>query len=154
MTTMKTMKTILLPLATTLLFATTSAAQARTADQCRQNITDTTRQVLEERGRPVVVTSGHRDDSAAHRRGAIDIRSNDVDSPTRHADARAISERLPNHNVIVEERDGNRQTNTTYRNGVRGATREGPARASATHTHIQPDARDCQPAGRGARRAD
>lgn len=119
------------------------------AAQRRAHIERTTNQVLTERGRTMVVTSRHRDNSQAHQRGAIDIRSNDISRQARHDEARAISERLRNHNVVVEEVRGNRQTNTTYRNGVQGAERNLPRHATGTHTHIQPDRPRCTPT-RGA----
>lgn len=139
----------LLPIVVLVLFplATYAATQQR-AQQCRTHIENTTRQVLQDCGRTMVVTSRHRDDSAAHQRGAIDIRSINIPQPTRHAEAQEISRRLPNHNVIVEERRGNAQTNTTYRNGQQGAVRQVPPHATATH--IQPDARNCRPARGGA----
>jgi len=114
-----------------------------TATQRREHIKDVTETTLQDRGRVMDVTSEYRENSAAHRRGAIDIESRSLNSATRHSEAQAISRNLGSgHTVVVEEvsADGRTQTNTSYRNGVRQNTHVNqPVTATATHTHIQPD---------------
>lgn len=146
-------KVTLAILTLSLAIAATSHGHAQTRPstpaQNRQHIVNTVNRTAQ---RPITVTSGHRGNSAAHRRGAIDIRSRDIPSPARHTEAAALSRGLGrNHTVVVEEvHSVNRragvqgpqaQVNTAYRNGVRGNVRVGPVRASGTHTHIQPDRR-------------
>jgi len=133
-----------------------SARPTAAAKQERARIEATTRAAM---SRPMVVTSRHRDNSEAHKRGAIDISSKNLSSAQRHAEARALSKALgPRRTVVVEEVHAaprhygpEAQRNTAYRNGVQGNSKLGPVRASATHTHIQPDA---PRASRGAGRAE
>lgn len=138
-----------LTIAAALFFGASAHAASHHADtpaaaSARENIKTSTSAAM---NRPMTVTSEFRDDSAAHRRGAIDISSKDLTSAQRHAEAKTISNSpgLKNHQVIVEEvhttkYGPNAQANTTYQNGVQGNTRWGEVKASATHTHIQPPA--------------
>jgi hypothetical protein len=118
------------------------------ADARRQNIVDKTGAVLKENGRTLDITSGARKNSEAHKRGAIDFSSKGLDTEARHAEAAEVSEELgSDHTVIVEEvhepaggAEGPRgQVDTAYRNGDRGNVRVHEVRASATHTHVQPE---------------
>lgn len=118
---------------------------ASAADSQRAFIEKTASEVLNRRGQTLVVTSRDRSNSAAHRRGAIDIRSKHLDPEQRRADAMAISEALgKDYTVVIEEVDekSTLQTNTSYRSGklVRPSYVT-PRRADGTHTHIQPDKR-------------
>lgn len=127
--------------------------QARTAqrilraEEIRRNISEIARGVVERTDlRVYVETDGYRNldpDSPwePHERGAIDYRSKDIGSIERQAEAREISRLLgSDHVVIVEEVDGGKQTNYSYRGGtlVRPPY-ETARRASGTHTHVQPD---------------
>jgi hypothetical protein len=120
------------------------------------------REVLERRGRPLEVTSEARDRSSelgsrAHdpvNGGAIDIRSKDQSTESRHAEAREISRDLGSSwRVVVEEphrpsagAEGPAgQVNSTYVDGQAGNVRVGPARATETHTHIQPSKLAAEP---------
>jgi hypothetical protein len=105
----------------------------------RDDVKNTTRKTLD---RPMAITSEDRSKPAspAHDRGAIDIRSNNISGEQRNQEARRISKNLgPNYNVVVEERGRGTQTNTTYNNGQQGHQRDVKPRATATHTHIQPN---------------
>jgi len=86
--------------------------------------------------------------SAAHNRGAVDYRSNDISTRARHREASTLSQRLGGrYTVVVEEvhrpargaAGPSAQINTAYRGGNRGNTRVGPIRATGTHTHVQPE---------------
>ena len=99
-----------------------------------------------------VITSRDRTSppSAAHDRGAVDFRSNNVSPTTRHSEARELSNSLGRKNTVVVEEvhRPNRgaegpsvQVNTAYRDGTQGNTRVGPVRATQTHTHVQPERR-------------
>jgi len=113
------------------------------ADKARQHIEKVTKETLDKRGREMVVTSRYREDSAAHMRGAIDIRSKELSTEQRHAEAKEISKNLgKDYTVNVEEVDRpiGSQTNTSYRNGELLNRHENqPKTATDTHTHIQPD---------------
>jgi hypothetical protein len=148
----KAMKTLHLVVLMTLTIAGTLSAQTASsastrsdANQRRQQIEQTTQRVLQERGRTMEVTSRDRQNSTAHQRGAIDIRSKDIPRTERHSEARVISRELGrNHTVIVEERNvppiaPGYQMNTSYRNGQPVRSSAQPGRATETHTHIQPD---------------
>jgi hypothetical protein len=104
-----------------------------------KHIKDVTEEVLSERGREMVVTSEYRNNSAAHKRGAIDISSKDLSGEDRHEEARVISERLgQGYTVVVEEIIDNKdQLNTSYREGAQLNQHTDKITASATHTHIQ-----------------
>jgi hypothetical protein len=113
-----------------------------------QTIKDVSKEVVERGGRPFVVKSEGRSDSAAHQRGAIDIRSKDITSAERHEEAKTLSKELgKEHTVVVEEvharaagtQGPEAQVNTAYRDGVEGRTRVGEIKATATHTHAQPE---------------
>jgi hypothetical protein len=126
---------------------TGTSNRTATPEQRRQHITSVVNSTAQ---RPITVTSGHRDNSTAHQRGAIDIRSQDISSAARHREAANISRALgSNHTVVVEEvhkvnrgqQGPEAQVNTAYRSGVQGNVRTGPVKASATHTHIQPNRR-------------
>ena len=107
----------------------------KTPEEHRKHIEKTAKEVRNAR-----ITSGHRDDSAAHRRGAIDIASKGLTKKERHNEAREISEKLGReYRVVVEEVRGDRQTNTTYEGGEKGRTRDNVRKATETHTHIQPN---------------
>jgi len=114
----------------------------------RQEIKDVTHATLDSRGRQMVVTSEHRDNSQAHKNGAIDIRSKDLSPEQRQSEAKAVSKALGSrHTVVVEETHApapraegpKAQVNTAYRDGKKGNTRVTEMKASATHTHVQPD---------------
>lgn len=113
----------------------------------REDIKTTTQQSMP---RPMRVTSEDRTTprSAAHDRGAIDIRSHNVSAPQRHQEAKEISRHLgPHYTTVVEEvhrpapgQPGpSAQTNTSYRDGALVRQSSGPVKATGTHTHIQPD---------------
>ena len=112
----------------------------------REYIENVAKITLESRGRKMEVTSRSegREGSAPHMRGAVDIRSKDLSSKARHAEAQEISKNLgAGHVVIVEEVDfkSGKQTNTSYRDGKPHKTHKNqPITATNTHTHIQPDA--------------
>jgi hypothetical protein len=118
-------------------------AQHLTEEKTRQHIESIVKAALEARGRQMVITSGYRDNSDAHRRGAIDISSKDLSQEDRHAEAKDISAKLgKEYTVIVEEVDqaSGTQTNTLYRGGQSIAKQPNqPKSATATHTHIQPN---------------
>ena len=57
----------------------------KTPEEHRKHIERTVKEVRNAR-----ITSGHRDDSAAHRRGAIDIASKGLTKKERHNEAREI----------------------------------------------------------------
>lgn len=129
--------------------AASATAAGKTPAERRQHIKDTVNATAT---RPITVTSEHRDNSAAHRRGAIDIRSKDISTEARHTEARQISKALgKDHTVVVEEvhrvdhkrgqHGPEAQVNTAYRDGNKGSTRTMaiPKSDSATHTHIQPE---------------
>lgn len=117
------------------------------AENRRKHIENVTSDVLHEHGRQMEVTSRHRDNSSAHRRGAIDISSKNLSEMERGAEAQDISARLgPHHRVVVEEvhrpKSGvgpSAQKNTTYQNGAKGDPTWQPVKATATHTHVQPN---------------
>lgn len=118
------------------------------AESSADSIKETARPIVESSNREFRVTSEHRDNSPAHQRGAIDYRSNDVPSEQRHTEAAAVSRALgPNHTVVVEDvhlpapgaQGPSAQTNTAFRNGVQGNERLGQDKATATHTHVQPE---------------
>jgi hypothetical protein len=106
-------------------------------------------------GHDVVVTSAYRPEksSAAHARGAIDIRS-PVDHAARLAEAQKISQGFSNNDVLdlVEEvyqmPGGIYQVNTSFYHGVAGKTLSGMQKskpgkndqlhARGTHIHLQP----------------
>ncbi len=122
-----------------------SAAKA-SADSIKQSA----QPIVESSNRAFRVTSEQRDDSPAHQRGAIDYRSKDIPSEQRHTEAAAVSRALgPDHTVVVEEvhrpapgaQGPSAQTNTAFRNGVQGNERVGQDKATATHTHVQPEVR-------------
>jgi hypothetical protein len=118
-------------------------------DARRQEIED----VVHEIPRQPAIKSRHRDDSAAHKRGAIDYSSKDLTEAERHEEARQLSDALGSkgigHTVVVEEvhvrepgtEGPSGQVNTAYRDGVQGNVRVGEAKATATHTHVQPEER-------------
>jgi len=114
------------------------------ADRIREHIEEVTRETLAKRGEPMVVKSRYRDDSEAHKRGAIDISSKDLKPDVRHDQAREISKNLgKEYDVIVEENhDYHKKTKTTitYRDGIKGNTREVAITRNdeGIHTHIQP----------------
>jgi hypothetical protein len=114
----------------------------------RQEIKDVTGATLGSRGRQMVATSEHRDNSPAHQNGAIDFRSKDLSPEDRHHEAKAVSKALGSHHTVVVEEphapapgaEGPKgQVNTAYRDGKKGNTRVTEIKASATHTHVQPD---------------
>jgi hypothetical protein len=113
--------------------------------KARHDIETTTRRTIR---RPLHVTSRDRPagplKSAAHDRGAIDISSKALSHKRRHREALEISRSLGRNNtVVVEEKiQANGRTydqHTSYNNGrlIRRVTK--PSRATATHTHIQPN---------------
>ncbi len=103
--------------------------------------------------RKPAIKDRHRDNSPAHRRGAIDYRSKDVSRTKRHKEAKDLSGRLgKDYTTVVEEvyyhpvtKDPDDQRNTAYKDGKKGRTRwthqsnGRGVKASATHTHVQPD---------------
>lgn len=110
-------------------------------DRIKTGIQDTVK-------RPYRITSEDRTTpkSIAHDRGAVDFSSKEVSARTRHTEAQRLSQKLgPYNRVVVEEvrRDtkGRKyQVDTTYQNGGKGNTRvHEKVRASATHTHAQPN---------------
>jgi|SRR4051812_45532876 hypothetical protein len=142
---MKTIQTV--SQITAIVYLLAAAAQGADSDATRrrEHIERTTERVLHDHGRSMEVTSRYRDDSEAHKRGASDIRSKDIPRPERHSEARDISRALGRgHTVIVEERNvpplrSGYQMNTSYRDGQPVRSSAQPARATETHTHIQPD---------------
>jgi hypothetical protein len=140
---------VTISLIASILFATGTSFADDTAQSRRAHIENVTGSTLDSQGTDFHVTSRHRDDSPAHRRGAIDYRSNDVSEARRHADARAVSSALgSHHNVVVEEVyrpaggvGPSAQRDTTYQGGWQGRTTWGPVRATDTHTHVQPNVR-------------
>jgi hypothetical protein len=124
--------------------SSTRPAEKTPAEQ-RQHIKEA---VITTVGRDVKVTSEHRGNSAAHQRGAIDISTKDLPATQRHTEAKQISKTLgKDYTVVVEEvhrvpkgqQGPEAQVNTAYRAGTQGNVRTGEIKASATHTHIQPD---------------
>lgn len=89
------------------------------------------------------ITSVYRSNSAAHRRGAVDISVRDssgniMDNDTILNTAKKISETLgSNYYVIAEIVSDHTQTNTTYHNGAKGNTRVTDRKATETHIHAQ-----------------
>lgn len=109
------------------------------------------------------VTSRDRADSAAHRRGAIDVGGTDRER------AKDYSAALPRrHSVLVEQPKPNgTQTNTYFRDGRQEYSRSGrhepdksksQYHAKGPHTHIQPDPPDkrrpVDPKAEGRKRAE
>ncbi len=120
------------------------AKRAQEAESKRIEITEKTKEKVEESPTRVFTrTSGYRENSEAHKRGAIDIRCHDISSEERHIEASAISQNLGSHYlVIVEERHDFGQTDTHYRNGKKTKTEEKDTdhvTADGIHTHIQPN---------------
>jgi hypothetical protein len=115
---------------------------AKLAENNREWIKLGVREYMAASGRDTKVTSEYRENSAAHRRGAIDISSKDLTPAQRREDAKAISQKLgKGYTVVIEEvgADG-KQTNTSYREGkLLNTHKDQPKTASATHTHVQPD---------------
>lgn len=116
-------------------------------DAYRQDVRDS---VSAGSNRSPVVTSEDRTSpkSAAHDRGAIDIRSKDINSAARHQEATNISKQLGNRGTVVVEEvkrpspgaaGPTAQVNTSYKNGAQGKTKTLGQTASETHTHVQPD---------------
>jgi hypothetical protein len=122
-----------------------SSGPTPAAQKERAHIEKVTGSTLASLGRPMVVTSRHRDDSPAHQRGAIDISSKSLSTVQRHNEAKTISKNLGSgYTVVVEEVDHKtgKQTNTSYANGqLLNRHTNQPILASETHTHIQPNAK-------------
>jgi hypothetical protein len=83
--------------------------------------------------------------SRNHDRGAMDFVTPHTGTPRMQSEARQFSRQLgSNYTVVVEQPYRARvgpsyQRDTAYSNGQLGNTRSGPARATGTHVHAQPN---------------
>jgi hypothetical protein len=117
------------------------------ANAVREYLYGNTRAFVEGRGRVFTVTSGYRNNSDAHKAGAIDYHA-PKSSEEAHLEAKKLSETEGDIDVIVEEGRvgpqppgcgknhlGGYRVITTYRNGHRNSVSCGDY--EATHIHVQ-----------------